>query len=69
MSDDGNIECSWKWSPQEESCRYVECMGGVEAVHEKAQQFRARGDLPFAKTLMGHANNVHEAYKRAYKER
>ncbi|EKG18249.1 Beta-lactamase-like protein [Macrophomina phaseolina MS6] len=51
---DGSAENLWKWPPKEEGCRYVECMGGVEAVSEKAKLFMEQGDLRFAATLLGH---------------
>lgn len=51
---DGLAENLWKWPPKEEGERYLKCMGGVEAVWEKAKQFLEDGDLRFAATLLGH---------------
>jgi alkyl sulfatase BDS1-like metallo-beta-lactamase superfamily hydrolase len=51
---DGNPANIWKHPPKEEGTRYVECMGGVQAVLEKAKEFADKGDLRFAATLLDH---------------
>jgi alkyl sulfatase BDS1-like metallo-beta-lactamase superfamily hydrolase len=51
---DGNPANIWKHPPKEEGKRYVDCMGGVEVVIEKAKEFADRGDLRFAATLLDH---------------
>ena len=51
---DGNPANIWKHPPKEEGKRYVDCMGGVETVIEKAKEFADRGDLRFAATLLDH---------------
>ncbi|MEV6217457.1 alkyl sulfatase dimerization domain-containing protein [Nocardia sp. NPDC051833] len=52
---DGNPARLWQHPPQEASRRYVECMGGVSAVVEKAQKYAADGDLRFAAELLDRA--------------
>ena len=52
---DGNPANLWKHTPAAEGHRYVECMGGVDAVIGKAKQYAAGGDLRFAATLLDHA--------------
>ncbi|KAF2670567.1 Alkyl/aryl-sulfatase BDS1 [Microthyrium microscopicum] len=51
---DGNPANMWKHPPKEEGKRYVECMGGADAVIEKAKEFVNRDDLRFAATLLDH---------------
>ncbi|PMD39509.1 beta-lactamase-like protein [Hyaloscypha variabilis F] len=51
---DGNPANLWKHQPKEEGKRYVDCMGGVQAVLEKAKEFADKGDLRFAATLLDH---------------
>jgi alkyl sulfatase BDS1-like metallo-beta-lactamase superfamily hydrolase len=51
---DGRAENLWKWPPTEEGKRYVECMGGVDGVIARAEEFISRGDLRFASTLLAH---------------
>ena len=51
---DGGAENLWKWPPKEEGVRYVQCMGGVQDVVYKAQEFIEKGDFRFAATLLGH---------------
>jgi alkyl sulfatase BDS1-like metallo-beta-lactamase superfamily hydrolase len=51
---DGNPANLWKHPPKEEGKRYIECMGGVHAVLEKAKEFAEKGDLRFAATLFDH---------------
>ena len=52
---DGNPANLWKHTPAEEGKRYVECMGGLDAVISKALDFAVGGDLRFAATLLDHA--------------
>ncbi|KAF3764001.1 Metallo-hydrolase/oxidoreductase [Cryphonectria parasitica EP155] len=52
---DGNPAHLWQYPPAEEGQRYVECMGGVDALCDKAEQFIARGDNRFAATFVAHA--------------
>ncbi|MET9213035.1 MULTISPECIES: alkyl/aryl-sulfatase [unclassified Nocardia] len=52
---DGNPARLWQHPPQAASERYVECMGGVDAVVEKARRYAADGDLRFAAELLDRA--------------
>ncbi|WP_436777657.1 alkyl/aryl-sulfatase [Yinghuangia sp. YIM S09857] len=52
---DGNPAHLWQHPPAAEAARYVDCMGGVDAVVDKAKRYAADGDLRFAATLLGHA--------------
>lgn len=52
---DGDPAHLWQYPPFEEGQRYVECMGGVDALCAKAQDFMSRGDHRFAATLLAHA--------------
>ncbi|MFE9242967.1 alkyl/aryl-sulfatase [Nocardiopsis sp. NPDC006938] len=52
---DGNPAHLWEHPPEEAALRYVECMGGVDEVLSRAAEFRDRGDLRFAATLLNHA--------------
>lgn len=52
---DGHPARLWLYPPAEEGQRYVECMGGVEALCDKAEQFIDKGDNRFAATLLSHA--------------
>ena len=49
---DGNPAHLWQHPPVEASTRYVECMGGADAVVAKAAGFAAEGDLRFAAELL-----------------
>ena len=49
---DGNPARLWPHPPAESSARYVECMGGADAVVEKAAAYAAEGDLRFAAELL-----------------
>jgi len=51
---DGAAENLWKWPPREEGIRYVQTIGGVDEVLNKAKSFAEAGDLRFAATLLGH---------------
>lgn len=49
---DGNPAHLWPHPPAESSARYVECMGGSDAVVTRAEDFAAAGDLRFAAELL-----------------
>ncbi len=51
---DGNAANLWKHTPVEEGKRYIACMGGVQAVMQKAQEYTKAQDLRFAATLLDH---------------
>lgn len=52
---DGHPAHLWLYPPAEEGQRYIECIGGVDAVCDKAEQFIRKGDNRFAATLLAHA--------------
>ncbi|WP_329119805.1 alkyl/aryl-sulfatase [Streptomyces sp. NBC_01465] len=52
---DGNPSHLWEHPPVDNAKRYVDCMGGTDAVVTKAARYTADGDLRFAATLLGHA--------------
>jgi alkyl sulfatase BDS1-like metallo-beta-lactamase superfamily hydrolase len=52
---DGNPSSLWEHPPVESAARYVDCMGGVDEVVGKAQQYADAGDLRFAAQLLKHA--------------
>lgn len=52
---DGNPAHLWQHPPEEEAKRYVDCMGGVDNVIKKANEYSEKGDLRFAATLLDHA--------------
>ena len=52
---DGNPAHLWEHPPVESAKRYVECMGGVDAVVGKARDYLDAGDLRFAAQLLDHA--------------
>ena len=49
---DGNPARLWQHPPVEASKRYVDCMGGVDAVIDKASAYADAGDLRFAAELL-----------------
>jgi alkyl sulfatase BDS1-like metallo-beta-lactamase superfamily hydrolase len=49
---DGNPARLWQHPPVEASTRYVECMGGADAVVAKAAAYATDGDLRFAAELL-----------------
>jgi alkyl sulfatase BDS1-like metallo-beta-lactamase superfamily hydrolase len=51
---DGNPAHLWQYPPEEEATRYVEFMGGADAVLEKARGTLAAGDLRFTATVVSH---------------
>lgn len=52
---DGNPASLWELPPEESAARYTECLGGVDAVVEKARTYVDAGDLRFAAQLLKHA--------------
>lgn len=52
---DGNPASLWELPPEESAVRYAECLGGVDAVVEKARTYVDAGDLRFAAQLLKHA--------------
>ncbi len=52
---DGNPANLWQHPPEERGRRYVEAIGGVEAVVEKARASYDAGDLRWAAELLSHA--------------
>ncbi len=49
---DGNPARLWQHPPEASAERYVECMGGVDAVLARAADYAASGDLRFAAELL-----------------
>ena len=52
---DGNPAHLWQHPPVESATRYVDCLGGPEAVVGKAREYIDAGDLRFAAELLNHA--------------
>ncbi|MFJ9542855.1 alkyl/aryl-sulfatase [Streptomyces sp. NPDC101225] len=52
---DGNPASLWEHPPVETAKRYVDCIGGIDAVLEKGRGYLAAGDLRFAAQLLKHA--------------
>lgn len=52
---DGNPVSLWKHTPAAEGARYVECIGGLSPLCDKAGEDIKKGDLRFAATLLSHA--------------
>ncbi|WP_040834966.1 alkyl/aryl-sulfatase [Nocardia brevicatena] len=52
---DGHPSSLWQHPPQARATRYVDVMGGIEAVVDAARSYIAAGDLRFAAELLGHA--------------
>jgi len=52
---DGNPTSLWQHPPQAAAMRYVDVIGGREAVLEKARSYADAGDLRFAAELLKHA--------------
>ncbi|MDA3629186.1 MBL fold metallo-hydrolase [Saccharopolyspora sp. WRP15-2] len=52
---DGNPASLWEHPPVESAKRYVDCLGGVDRVVEKAAEYASAGDLRFAAQLLKHA--------------
>ncbi|HEY5840645.1 MAG TPA: alkyl sulfatase dimerization domain-containing protein, partial [Mycobacterium sp.] len=51
---DGNPAHLWSYPPEQEAARYVEFMGGADAVLEKAGKTLAEGDLRWTATVVSH---------------
>ncbi|MGW4635937.1 alkyl/aryl-sulfatase [Nocardia sp. NPDC004415] len=52
---DGNPSSLWQRPPVDLAVRYVETIGGLDAVIDKAEEYAAKGDLRFAAELLKHA--------------
>lgn len=52
---DGRPAHLWVYPPAEEGRRYVDVLGGVAALNQKAEAYIAQGDSRFAVTLLSHA--------------
>ncbi|MFE7168359.1 alkyl/aryl-sulfatase [Streptomyces sp. NPDC057616] len=52
---DGNPASLWEHPPVETAKRYVDCIGGIDAVLEKGRGYLEAGDLRFAAQLLKHA--------------
>jgi alkyl sulfatase BDS1-like metallo-beta-lactamase superfamily hydrolase len=52
---DGNPASLWELPPAESARRYVDCMGGTDAVVAKARGYLDDGELRFAAQLLKHA--------------
>ena len=52
---DGNPASLWKHPPEDAARRYVDCLGGTDAVVARARQYADSGDLRFAAELLNHA--------------
>jgi alkyl sulfatase BDS1-like metallo-beta-lactamase superfamily hydrolase len=52
---DGNPTSLWQHPPQAAATRYVDVIGGPQAVLEKARSYAETGDLRFAAELLKHA--------------
>lgn len=52
---DGNPANLWQHPPVETAKRYVDCLGGIDAVLAKAGDYAEAGDLRFAAQLLQHA--------------
>src|ERR1039457_1220091 len=62
---DGNPASLWKHPPEESARRYVDCLGGADAVVAKARQYSDAGDLRFAAELLHHAVFAHPGHTEA----
>jgi alkyl sulfatase BDS1-like metallo-beta-lactamase superfamily hydrolase len=62
---DGNPASLWELPPAESARRYVDCMGGVDAVVAKAADYLEQGDLRFAAQLLKHAVFADPDHKEA----
>jgi len=51
---DGNPAHLWQHPPEAAAARYVECMGGADAVVDTARKYFDEGDLRFAAELLDH---------------
>lgn len=62
---DGNPASLWKPTPAAEGARYVECVGGLSPLCEKAEGYIEKGDLRFAATLLSHAVSAFPDHQRS----
>lgn len=62
---DGNPASLWKHTPAAEGARYVECMGGLSSLCEKAEAYVEKGDLRFAATLLSHAVSAYPDHQES----
>ncbi|CEL00833.1 hypothetical protein ASPCAL00428 [Aspergillus calidoustus] len=62
---DGDPAHLWEHPAAESARRYVDCIGGVDAVVQKARSYVEGGDLRFAATLLSHAVTVQPQHKAA----
>lgn len=62
---DGNPASLWKHTPAAEGARYVECIGGLNPLCDKAEAYTEKGDLRFAATLLSHAVSAFPDHQRA----
>jgi alkyl sulfatase BDS1-like metallo-beta-lactamase superfamily hydrolase len=62
---DGNPASLWELPPVESARRYVDCIGGVDAVVAKAGNYLDDGDLRFAAQLLKHAVFADPDHKEA----
>ncbi len=65
---DGNPAHLWEHPPVESAVRYVECMGGADAVVAKARTYAEAGDLRFAATLLNHVVFADASHRAARTE-
>ncbi|KAJ5811970.1 beta-lactamase domain-containing protein [Penicillium riverlandense] len=62
---DGDPVHLWEYPTAELGQRYVDCMGGVDAVVQKAAHYAETKDLRFAATLLGHAVSAKPTHRAA----
>ncbi len=62
---DGNPAHLWSHPPEEEAKRYVEFMGGADAVLEKARKTLEAGDLRWTATVVSHVVFADDTNKEA----
>ncbi|KAJ5610631.1 beta-lactamase-like protein [Penicillium lagena] len=62
---DGDPVHLWEYPTAELGQRYVDCMGGVDAVIQKAAQYAEAKDLRFAATLLGNAVSAQPTHRAA----
>lgn len=62
---DGNPASLWKHTPAAEGARYVECIGGLPSLCDKAEEYIEKGDSRFAATLLSHAVSAFPDHQRA----
>ena len=62
---DGNPAHLWQHPPEQAAIRYVDCLGGADAIVAKAQEYVDNGDLRFAAELLNHAVFADEGNRAA----